>query len=170
MLSFLLNLGINDEQFDRNDQFRPNYNIGSKIWPFPLDDRQHLYESPIHIPVDNTPMHYQGTHPRWILAKKRKSKQNVMPGDEDTRTNGFISESKRSPGTLNSLGHQMCRSLGTTGNYIVRAICKVTYGVDVEEANWVSTSGNIKPSDQKKIRLTKRTRNQTKDVTLNALR
>ena len=148
ILSFLLNLGINDEQFDRDDQFRPNYNIGSKIWSFPLDNRQHLSESPIHILVDNTPMQFQGTHPRWILVKKRKNKRNVIPGDEDTRTNGFISEAKRSSGKLNAFSGRMCESLLTTGNYITRAICKMAFGEAFDESNQESTSGNIKPSNE----------------------
>jgi hypothetical protein len=132
-LPFILNLGINDDQIDRTDQFRPNYNIGDKIRSLPLDDGPNPPESPLLISLDSTAMQYQGTNAR--LLKELRSNQNLIPGDEDTRMKSHVAKNKRSSGTMNGVGDRLCQRLVTTGNYIMRAICKLAYGDVVDKSN-----------------------------------
>ena len=125
---------------DQNDQFIPNYSIGRKNWSLSVENPQDFRASPLLVPVDNTPMQNQRTNPRWIFSKARRSKQSLMPDNDNSRINGYISESKRSSGTRNTFGVRMCQRLAYTGNYIIRAICKAVLGEAIDEPNPASTS------------------------------
>ena len=101
----------------------------------PLDNPQYIHASPLLVPLDNTPMQYQGTNARSILLKDRKSKRNLMPADEDARKKGYISVSKRPSGTMNALGVRLCQWFVPSGNKIMGAICKVAFGETVDQSN-----------------------------------
>ena len=77
---------------------------------------------------DRTPMRYQGMTAGLIeLVTESTRQQNTFDYYIDTIGAAYITERKRSSGTLNAMGDRLCQGLKGEGNYIMRAICRIAF-------------------------------------------